>query len=111
MEIGIDRRRHAIEPAHENDFAIQIFDFIDLHATLHALPGRSARKRFAIDGAEIDDVCDPFRNFAAAVIENACGFEALFGFRSEEHTYEIPSLMRNSYAVFCLKTKNTSPLF
>src|SRR3546814_1758538 len=24
-------------------------------------------------------------------------------FRSEEHTYELPSLMRISYAVFCLK--------
>src|SRR3546814_8041901 len=26
--------------------------------------------------------------------------------RSEEHTSELPSLMRISYAVFCLKTKN-----
>src|SRR3546814_6341493 len=26
--------------------------------------------------------------------------------RSEEHTSEIPSLMRNSYAVYCLKKKN-----
>src|SRR3546814_8836269 len=25
--------------------------------------------------------------------------------RSEEHTSELPSLMRNSYAVFCLKIK------
>src|SRR3546814_4246231 len=29
------------------------------------------------------------------------------GFRSEEHTSELQSLMRNSYAVFCLKKKNT----
>src|SRR3546814_3336393 len=28
-------------------------------------------------------------------------------FRSEEHTSELHSLMRISYAVFCLKTKNT----
>src|SRR3546814_7137811 len=28
--------------------------------------------------------------------------------RSEEHTSELQSLMRLSYAVFCLKTKNTS---
>src|SRR3546814_9662877 len=28
-------------------------------------------------------------------------------FRSEEHTSELQSLMRISYAVFCLKTKNT----
>src|SRR3546814_4898590 len=28
--------------------------------------------------------------------------------RSEEHTSELQSLMRTSYAVFCFKTKNTS---
>src|SRR3546814_1276656 len=28
-------------------------------------------------------------------------------FRSEEHTSELQSLMRNSYAVFCLKNNNT----
>src|SRR3546814_7799696 len=30
------------------------------------------------------------------------------GMRSEEHTSELQSLMRISYAVFCLKKKNTS---
>src|SRR3546814_2143974 len=29
-----------------------------------------------------------------------------FGSRSEEHTSELQSLMRNSYAVFCLQKKN-----
>src|SRR3546814_8832018 len=29
-------------------------------------------------------------------------------FRSEEHTSELQSLMRISYAVFCLKTKTTT---
>src|SRR3546814_4634501 len=29
--------------------------------------------------------------------------------RSEEHTSELQSLMRISYAVFCLKKKNTQP--
>src|SRR3546814_10495016 len=29
------------------------------------------------------------------------------GWRSEEHTSELQSLMRISYAVFCLKKKNT----
>src|SRR3546814_8161252 len=29
--------------------------------------------------------------------------------RSEEHTSELQSLMRISYAVFCLKKKNTKP--
>src|SRR3546814_6811292 len=31
--------------------------------------------------------------------------------RSEEHTSELKSLMRNSYAVFCLKKKNTKLIF
>src|SRR3546814_1696601 len=30
------------------------------------------------------------------------------GIRSEEHTSELQSLMRNSYAVFCLNKKNTN---
>src|SRR3546814_3501739 len=37
---------------------------------------------------------------------NASG--AVQGRRSEEHTSELQSLMRNSYAVFCLKTKHHS---
>src|SRR3546814_3078546 len=31
--------------------------------------------------------------------------EVFDGMRSEEHTSELQSLMRNSYAVFCLKKK------
>src|SRR3546814_6867766 len=30
-------------------------------------------------------------------------------FRSEEHTSELQSLMRNSYAIFCLKKKQSNP--
>src|SRR3546814_1707675 len=35
------------------------------------------------------------------------GHAALRVARSEEHTSELQSLMRNSYAVFCLKKKKT----
>src|SRR3546814_2471426 len=34
------------------------------------------------------------------------GTTAELWLRSEEHTSELPSLMRNSYAVICWKTKN-----
>src|SRR3546814_3661445 len=34
---------------------------------------------------------------------------ALHGLRSEEHTSELQSLMRPSYAVFCLTQKQTTP--
>src|SRR3546814_8908929 len=47
------------------------------------------------------------KNFEArtkALIAQYDGFEALPG-RSEEHTSELQSLMRISYAVFCLKKK------
>src|SRR3546814_4575225 len=33
---------------------------------------------------------------------------AVIGTRSEEHTSELQSLMRSSYAVFCLKKKNNN---
>src|SRR3546814_4094346 len=34
------------------------------------------------------------------------GIDIVLKFRSEEHTSELQSLMRISYAVFCLKKKN-----
>src|SRR3546814_6553984 len=37
----------------------------------------------------------------------AGAYEAVQGDRSEEHTSELQSLMRISYAVFCLKKKKT----
>src|SRR3546814_2806557 len=37
----------------------------------------------------------------------APGFARRSGIRSEEHTSELQSLMRISYAVFCLKKKKT----
>src|SRR3546814_10717235 len=41
-------------------------------------------------------------DMAGVVIKVACGLAR----RSEENTSELQSLMRNSYAVFCLKKKN-----
>src|SRR3546814_2489170 len=38
-------------------------------------------------------------------LATALGVEAVKAGRSEEHTSELQSLMRISYAVFCLKTK------
>src|SRR3546814_1322063 len=39
--------------------------------------------------------------------ETGCPYRAEILDRSEEHTSELQSLMRISYAVFCLKKKNT----
>src|SRR3546814_3193539 len=48
------------------------------------------------------------KNFEAGVIREpfTVGPQTTIG-RSEEHTSELQSLMRNSYAVFCLKKKKT----
>src|SRR3546814_3055720 len=56
------------------------------------------------------DVADPKSHAAlAAELPLALGdgerLDLLVNARSEEHTSELQSLMRNSYAVFCLKKK------
>src|SRR3546814_4908996 len=43
------------------------------------------------------------------VIEQDSSFASVIGYRSEEHTSELQSLMRISYAVICLKTITTIP--
>src|SRR3546814_9200136 len=40
--------------------------------------------------------------------EDRAAIEDALSFRSEEHTSELQSLMRISYAVFCLKKKKTT---
>src|SRR3546814_8031909 len=47
--------------------------------------------------------------FAWAVMSQTLAYAAsLVPERSEEHTSELQSLMRNSYAVFCLKKKKNT---
>src|SRR3546814_8954770 len=45
------------------------------------------------------------REKEAEAVQRDAGRSALLAARSEEHTSELQSLMRNSYAVFCLKKK------
>src|SRR3546814_4346913 len=46
-----------------------------------------------------------FRCGSTIIQRRRCGASPLYH-RSEEHTSELQSLMRSSYAVFCLKNKN-----
>src|SRR3546814_3228977 len=57
------------------------------------------RRRFVSD---LEDHLRPLRD-APAVMAAACE-------RSEEHTSELQSLMRISYAVFCLKKNTMTPI-
>src|SRR3546814_4905770 len=47
------------------------------------------------------------RSFMSAIDAGAFVRGVIEEGRSEEHTYELQSLMRISYAVFCLKKKKT----
>src|SRR3546814_7554536 len=61
-------------------------------------PPSRRHSREAGGAASNNQVSDTLPTAAA----HAADFRA---FRSEEHTSELQSLMRNSYAVFCLKKK------
>src|SRR3546814_9304221 len=64
------------------------------------------RARCAEQRVEADD--DMARIVAALQAEAEIdAAEQMFRVRSEEHTSELQSLMRISYAVFCLKKKKT----
>src|SRR3546814_7374629 len=57
-----------------------------------------------IDGAVLVErkakAADPRKTIVPVIARHRC-----IGSRSEEHTSELQSLMRNSYAVLCLKKK------
>src|SRR3546814_1376726 len=52
------------------------------------------------------DVCVPISRLAECIAQTHVDLET----RSEEHTSELQSLMRISYAVFCLKKKTTKSM-
>src|SRR3546814_4706673 len=55
------------------------------------------------------DLADDDAIVALARLDDALDDRRKFLGRSEEHTSELQSLMRISYAVFCLKKKKTHP--
>src|SRR3546814_2761419 len=67
---------------------------------------QSQRRRGGIEQLEF-----PFRRCAEqdTKAEHRSALPRLY--RSEEHTSELQSLMRISYAVFCLKKKTTQPMY
>src|SRR3546814_1397224 len=73
------------------------------YTTLFRSPRAQPRKECAAD-AEPGEQAD---EQAAPVVVHRLRRRTTTGARSEEHTSELQSLMRISYAVFCLKKKNT----
>src|SRR3546814_5311820 len=76
---------------------------IDRTAAPAGPPGGRAHRVVALSSADpgplVLHALETFKTLVAATAER------LPGWRSEEHTSELQSLMRISYAVFCLKKK------
>src|SRR3546814_6233496 len=69
-----------------------------------------AARQYVIDHRAVHalDVTRPLRRAASTRLESEQAAMRSRQTRSEEHTSELQSLMRNSYAVFCLKKKKTN---
>src|SRR3546814_4331249 len=67
---------------------------------IDALTDNDRYDRYGRYGRTYGGYYDGYRYGGPQASVNACART-----RSEEHTSELQSLMRNSYAVFCLKTK------
>src|SRR3546814_5525029 len=63
-------------------------------------PAARIRQAQAIEGQTLEQAVGTERSVVA---------QTRSAFRSEEHTSELQSLMRISYAVFCLKKKSNNP--
>src|SRR3546814_7679895 len=84
-------RGHAELPLHQIEAGDQLgHRMLHLQARVHL---------HEVEGVAIDQELD---GAGAAVVDRLSGAQ---GGRSEEHTSELQSLMRISYAVFCLKKK------
>src|SRR3546814_9626345 len=67
-------------------------------------PALAVRGAWALQAREVGVPAVPRRDALSVLPRRGAGL--LHHLRSEEHTSELQSLMRISYAVFCLKKKN-----
>src|SRR3546814_9227501 len=88
--------------------ASQIFLFFGIHAR-HRLVHQQDLRLLRKGTTEIDSLTLAIAERADRTVADRLHLEQFDDFlhhlRSEEHTSELQSLMRISYAVFCLKTK------
>src|SRR3546814_10304090 len=90
------------------DVTLTVTEFLILE-TLASRPGIVRSRNQLMDAAYQDDVYIDDRTIDSHIKRLRRKFRAVdsdfdaIATRSEEHTSELQSLMRNSYAVFCLK--------
>src|SRR3546814_2770912 len=78
------------------------FDLVTAYAIHHEMPPRIIAAIFK----EAFRVLKPGGDMVMADVTRTGELDKMAAWRSEEHTSELQSLMRISYAVFCLKKKN-----
>src|SRR3546814_4751572 len=70
------------------------------------LPGKASTVKLARWPSLICPTSASSTETSSFILERSSAITNKVGVRSEEHTSELQSLMRISYAVFCLKKKN-----
>src|SRR3546814_3228341 len=73
-----------------------------LRATMDGLPTAASERHFRFPHDAIPSISAHL--LAARCLKNCRNTRSQRAFRSEEHTSELQSLMRHTYAVFCLRT-------
>src|SRR3546814_5660970 len=82
-----------------------LFPYTTLFRSQRGVPHRQAHHQREAEGAVDDDSPELRRGGRVGVEVQRLRIMGERGDRSEEHTSELQSLMRISYAVFCLKKK------
>src|SRR3546814_10412626 len=106
-----ERRAHGYDPREVIGQSRELGQALDAIASGVFSPDDPGRYRDLVQGIYDHDwfmVAADFDSYSAAQrrVDGIWHDQALWASRSEEHTSEIQSLMRISYAVFCLKKKN-----
>src|SRR3546814_6461169 len=93
--------------AHHAQHRAKDLFLVDLHRRLDVVEQAAAHEIAVLVALQLEPaaVDHQLGAFADAMVDIALHLGEMLFRRSEEHTSELPSLMRNSYAVFCLKKK------
>src|SRR3546814_8644161 len=83
-----------------------LFPYTTLFRSHGPIPGRAVQRATNSSSVRSTRKSTSPSSSAHAIVRIVCARVRVIPMRSEEHTSELQSLMRISYAVFCLKQKN-----
>src|SRR3546814_9430979 len=105
--IGATNRPNLIDPAllRPGRFDELVYVGVPDEGGRRRIIGIHTSKMPLAEDVDLDSLARRTERFTGADLEDLVRRAGLCALRSEEHTSELQSLMRNSYAVFCLKKK------